>query len=97
MRVRHHLETAWTGRTRTRPTGTGATWSSWPLMVALVTIGLIAVTMPGQTRGGAYGRYVAVQALVERRATVLDGFVEGSALGRAPRWRTSPTSAGTIS
>ena len=50
---------------------------SWPVVVALLLTGLIAFTLPGQMRGSAYGRYVAAQALIERRATVLDGSVDG--------------------
>jgi hypothetical protein len=52
-------------------------WRVWPVVAAALLAAVAGLGMLGQARGGAYGRYNAVPALVERRATVLDGFVDG--------------------
>ncbi|MCC6628342.1 MAG: polysaccharide deacetylase family protein [Chloroflexi bacterium] len=49
----------------------------WSTIVAVAVAALAAVLMGGVDRGAGVGRYVAAQALLERRWGTLDGFVNG--------------------
>jgi peptidoglycan/xylan/chitin deacetylase (PgdA/CDA1 family) len=50
-------------------------WLPWLLAVGLAA--LAAGLTAGLARGAAYGRYVAAQALIERRTAAIDGLIDG--------------------
>lgn len=50
-------------------------WLPWLLAIGVAA--LAAGLTAGLARGAAYGRYVAAQALVERRTAAIDGLIDG--------------------